>query len=148
MNDRRGLLILGIPLLAGAGLLAVFLLRPGSGWEMPTRRQGSEAPPPAARPNENGGRAAKAPPPAPPVSRTPASEDRIAKATDEARVRSTYQNFRTAVATNNRALLDALRPIILRDRDFAIQLASQDMATATAPSDRDIAEKTLEALRR
>ena len=148
MNNRRGLLILGIPLLAGAGLLAVALLRPGSGPELPQRRQGSEAPPPVARPTESGGRAAKAPPPAPPVNKTPASDDKIAKATDEARVRSTYQNFRTAVATGNRALLDALRPIILRDREFAIQLASQEMATATAPTDREIAERTLEALRR
>jgi len=147
MDDRRGLLILAVPLLAGAGLLAVFLFRAGAGLELPPRRQ-ADAVPAAGRPAERPVPAAAAPPPAPPVSRTPASEDKIAKATDEARVRSTYQNFRTAVATGNRALLDALRPILLRDREFALQMASQELATATSAMDREIAEKTLEALRR
>lgn len=143
MNNRRGLLILGIPVLAGIGLLAVALLRSGSGSELPMRRAQSEV-----RPTESAGSAPTIPPAAPRVSRTPASEEKIAKATDEARVRVTYQNFRTAVATGNRALLDELRPIILRDRDFAIQLANKEMATAPSAVDREIAGRTLEALRR
>jgi len=63
-------------------------------------------------------------------------------------VRSTYQNFRTAVATENRGLQDALKPIVLRDKDVALRLAEQEMKAAVSDVDREIARKTLDALRR
>ena len=139
MENRRGLLILAIPLIAGLALAGVFLLRTGEESSLPVRQERPAEPASVPAPVR-----ASAPRPKP----QPASEEKIAQATDEARVRATYQNFRTAVANRNRSLQDALRPIILRDREFAVRLAQQEMSTAQSEVDRDIARMTLEALRR
>jgi hypothetical protein len=141
MENRRGLLILAIPLIAGLALAGILLLRSGADSSLPVRHE--QASEPASVPATE--------PVRPSASRPkpkPASEEKIAQATDEARVRATYQNFRTAVANRNSAIQDALRPIILRDRDFAVRLAQQEMSTAQSEVDRDIARMTLEALRR
>jgi hypothetical protein len=71
----------------------------------------------------------------------------MVRVTDDARVRSTYHQFRTSVATDNSVLQDALRPVLLRDRDFAARLAQEEISTASTDADRTIARKTLEALR-
>ena len=143
MQNTRGLLILAVPLVAGVVLVSALVLRRSGDPELPrsAKRTTEEPaapvappPPPAAKP--------AGPPP------KPAPEAVIAKATDEARVKSTYQNFRTAIATNNHALQDALRPSLLKERDFAVRLAQQDVTAAPSDLDREIAQKTLEALRR
>ncbi len=141
MENRRGLLILAIPLIAGLALAGIVLLRSGADSSLPVRQERPAEPSSVPTPEPV---RASAPRPKP----QPASEEKIAQATDEARVRATYQNFRTAVANRNRSLQDALRPIILRDREFAVRLAQQEMSTAQSEVDRDIARMTLEALRR
>jgi len=141
MNNARGLLLLAVPLVAGLVLVGALVLRRSEDSVIPrTAKPTVDAPvapvpPPVVR-------TAAAPPP------KPAPDAVIAKATDEARVRSTYQNFRTAVATNNRRLQDALRPSLLQEREFAVRLAQEEMASAPSEIDREIAKKTLEALRR
>jgi hypothetical protein len=144
MMNRRGLLILAVPLVAGLTLAGLALLRPASGPSpLPSRKESAvPLPAPVARTTSPAAPRIQA------VASKPAPDDVLAKATDDARVQSTYQNFRTAIATGNLALQDALRPVVLKDRGVAIRLAERDMADAPSELDRDIARKTLEALRR
>jgi hypothetical protein len=140
--EQKKVLIFGVPALAVALLVGALFLRPHGPVEEKTPRKTEAAPPPQKSAPTAYVPAAPKPPP------KPAPDSEIARATDEARVRSTYQNFRTAVATGNQPLQDALRPIILRDRAFAIDLARKDVSDSPSDLDRDIATKTLEALRR
>jgi hypothetical protein len=77
-----------------------------------------------------------------------APEKTVAARSEEVRVRSTYQNYRTAVATGNSALEQALRPAVLRERETTLAYAQQDLARAQTDLDRDIARKVIEAMRR
>jgi hypothetical protein len=77
----------------------------------------------------------------------PAAPSVTAQAADEARIRSTYQNFRIAIATGNDGLVRALEPVLKRDRDRVLRHAERDLARADSASDRQITLKTLEALR-
>lgn len=96
-----------------------------------------------------------APPPAPRVIATanptyapPASKDLVAVATYEAKVRTTYDNYRTAVATGNGALAEALLPALLRDRAIALRVAKHELRDARTTSDRDVAAQVLNSLER
>src|SRR5436189_1508504 len=70
--------------------------------------------------------AAPPPPPAPKL----APEKSVARAMDEARLKTTYQNYRTALATGNRIQADVLYPVLRRERDAALRIAEQDLAQA------------------
>src|SRR5579859_6877018 len=143
MIDTKKILTWGIPGLAAAVVLGMLLFHAApSDAPSPERMKRDVAPAVVSRAPEVLRTAA--PPPPPPK---PAPEKVIAQATDEARVRSTYQNFRTAVATGNQILQDTLRPIVLRDRDVALRLAKRDLDEAPSDIDRDIAQRTLDALR-
>jgi hypothetical protein len=87
----------------------------------------------------------RAEPPPPPKIDPPQT---VGKAMEDERVRTTFQNFRTAVATGNEALVRALRPILLRSGKQALDLAQEDLSRAQSDLDREIAQKTLEAIRR
>jgi hypothetical protein len=142
MKNARGLLLLAVPLVAGLVLVGALVLRRSEDPAIPRTAKPTVDVPVAPAVPATPVRVASAPPP------KPAPDAVIAKATDEARVRSTYQNFRTAVATNNRRLQDALRPSLLKERDFAVRLAQEELSSAPSEIDREIAQKTLEALRR
>jgi len=86
--------------------------------------------------------ASEAPPPPP-----PAPDKAIAAAVEETSFRATYENYRSAVATGNEDLERALRPVLLRNRSVALRSAQEDLSRATEPVDREISEKTLEALK-
>ncbi len=89
----------------------------------------------------------RAPAPSRPPA-TPAPAEAVGRAAEQARIRATYQNYRTALATGNSRLADALRPTLLRDRDAALRLAEQDLAAASQAIDHEIARKTVEGLSR
>ena len=80
----------------------------------------------------------KAPPPAPP--------DVMAGAVQEARVRSTYQNYRNAVALGHRRLQESFRRALLQDSSLAIQIAEGELAAAKDQTSREIARRALEGL--
>jgi hypothetical protein len=138
MNRRLGL-ILGVPLLGGALVFAAISSRRASEPEHATRKS-------FPAPLHLEGPIQAAPPPRPDPK--PAPEKSISVAMDEARLRTTYQNYRTALATGNRVQADALYPVLVRDRKAALQLAQQDLAQARQDFDRSVAEKAVDALRR
>lgn len=139
--NSRGLMLLAVPLVAGTALISSLALRHSAGPEAAPRPKAAVAAP-VAPPSPAPVR------PASYVPSKPVADSAIAQATDDARVRSTYRNFRTAVATDNRLLQDALLRPLLRDRETAVRLAEQEMTEAPSETDREIARKTLEALRR
>jgi len=83
-------------------------------------------------------------PPERPEKASPDAE--MVKAMDDAQIKSTYGNFRTAVATGNRRLEGVLRPVLLRNKESAVKLAEEDLAQAKSETDRSIAMKALESL--
>lgn len=143
MKMNRGLLLLALPLLAGAALLiAAVSLRPGSPQDTSPQRK--------AAPAETAAR--KSAPPAPSAKPKelpkPAPADALARAADDARIRGSYQNYRTAVATGNTSLQRALEKTLQRDREAALRFAREEVARAQNSRDREIASRTLEALGR
>ncbi len=145
MKTKRGLFVLLAPLGAGALFLAAAVgfrtravdegkvaRKPASG--SAARSDGATLPAPVISVP------ARAPVPAPPGT--------VSAAVDEARLRSTYANYRTAVATGNGPLRDALEKVLRGDRESAVRLAREDLAQAQTSQDREIAQKTVEALRR
>jgi len=78
----------------------------------------------------------------------PAPAEEISKATEEARVKSTYLNYRTAVATGNARIQASLHKVLLRHRDLALKYAQDDLANARESRDQEIAQRTMEALRK
>jgi len=116
------------------------------------RSRSSEAPLPAAGPSSKPAAVRverpvySSPLPPPPPKLAPA--DQVAKGMEDARLQSTYQNFRNAVASGNTVLEDALRKVLARDRQAALKMAQDEVARANAPLDREIAAKTLESLRK
>jgi hypothetical protein len=67
---------------------------------------------------------------------------------DDASLRTTYQNYRTALAVGNQAQAKALYPVLRRERKAALKLAEQDLAQARQEFDRTVAGKAVDALRR
>ena len=138
--NRKTILLLAIPLVGG---LLVF-------GAVAFRERAVAEPPPARKrvgmaPASEGSVHPAAPrPPLP----QPAPEKTIARAMDEARLKTTYQNYRTALATGNRIQADALHPVLMKDRKAALQLAQQDLAQARQDFDRSVAEQAVAALRR
>jgi hypothetical protein len=59
-----------------------------------------------------------------------------------------YQSYRTAVASNNQIVQDALRPALIQEHEIALLFAQEELDRARESYDRDIAQKTLETLRR
>lgn len=135
---RRQLLLI-LPL-AGILALGVSLLRRGGADSKCSPTGKPKAVQPAVRP------APVRPPPI--VITPPASKEVIAMATYEARVQTTIDNFRTAFVTQNVLLQDALRPVLLKDRDTAIRIARRHLETTTADGDRTVARGILDILER
>jgi hypothetical protein len=77
-----------------------------------------------------------------------AAPEEIEREVDPVLFATTYRNFRTAIATDNRALADTLRPTLLRRRKDALRLAEEESAAARTAADRDIVARTIDALRR
>lgn len=77
---------------------------------------------------------------------TPAPPSEVEAAVADARVKSTYNNFRTAIATGNRRLQDALRVQLVPHRTSALKYAQEELARAKTDQDKEIAMKAMEAL--
>ncbi len=135
MGPRRGLLLVGLPIAAGALLLVVALAsRPVAPVSAPRA---------AVKP------AARAAAPNPPTSVTPsrpAPPEVAVAAANDARLRGTYQNYRTAVAMGNRPIQEALSKVLRRDREAAERLAREELVRAQTPRDREMAIRMLEIL--
>jgi hypothetical protein len=69
-------------------------------------------------------------------------------ATDEARVYPLYQDFRTAVALEHNTHRDALYRALGNNKDIALRLAEAELGAAQDETNREIARKTVDALRR
>jgi len=139
MTARKSLLLAGLPALGGLVLLltAGMSHRPSEP-ELGTPRKVRTVQPVLQT----------SPPPSVEATLPPAPAEQIAVAVEDARLRGTYSNFRTAVATGNAVLEESLRKILERDRRAALALAEEELRVAAAPLDREIALKTLESLRK
>jgi hypothetical protein len=82
----------------------------------------------------------------PPIPKR-STDTEVARAAESIRLKSTYQNFRTALATGNGPLQDRLLPILARDRQAVLAIAQESLQTASTENDRILAERTLKALR-
>jgi type IV secretory pathway VirB10-like protein len=87
------------------------------------------------------------PQPKRPRESQPSPPEKLARSMEDARIQSTYQNYRTAVATGNNTLEESLRRTLLRDRERALELAEAELARAATSFDRDVAMKTVNSLR-
>jgi hypothetical protein len=76
----------------------------------------------------------------------PASTEEISQASETVRLKSTFRNYRTAVATGNERLSAALKRVLLRDRREALKLAREELSRSTDGQERELAQKTLESL--
>jgi hypothetical protein len=72
----------------------------------------------------------------------------VASAVSTARIRSTYKNYRMAVASDNTAVQKALLPLLRRERETVMLYARDEFARATSEKSRAIARRTLDALER
>jgi hypothetical protein len=136
---KRSLLLLSGPVLLIALLVTAVALRPGA---LGTAKRAAPPAPEAV---------AAVPADRPPVPRLPgkpAPPETVAKQSEDVRVRSTFANYRTAIATKNTRMADALYPVLLRDRATALKCAEEEVAKATTDFDREIAQQTLNAFRR
>jgi hypothetical protein len=134
--DQKRWLFLGIPL-AGALLLAAAAAVHRTVTLAPSEKTRIAGVAPSAHPPTQ---MKSAPHPAPP--------EVIARATDQVRLRGTYQNFRRAVASQDSGLQKAILPSLLHDRDQAVHLAEEDLARATTDLDRDVARQVISVLRK
>ncbi len=87
----------------------------------------------------------KALPSAPPALRQSSSET-IQRASEDARIRSTYENYRSAVVLENPGLQQALRPVLIRDRAASLKLAQEEYQRASTHEDRQVAQTIMSAL--
>ncbi len=140
MKSIRGLILLAAPVIGAALLVTAHALR-----REPAPSAGNPAPARTAPVRPLAPRPAATHPASPP---RPAPPDVVAQAAEEARVRATYQNYRTALATGNRPLERALHPALLRDREAALKVAEEELARARTDFDRRVALATVESLRR
>jgi hypothetical protein len=142
VRGNRGLLLLALPLLAGLGLV-IALSRRGT----PEREMLAPATRKVSRPSvvESGSGSISAgsvfPSPVPPAKD-------VASAVSTARIRSTYKNYRMAVASDNTAVQKALLPLLRRERETVMLYARDEFARATSEKSRAIARRTLDALER
>jgi hypothetical protein len=136
--NRKTILLLAVPFVGGLLVFGAVALRNGTSVGSGPSRKSS-----AMRVEGSLSPAA----PRPPLPK-PAPEKTIARAMDEARLKTTYQNYRTALATGNRIQADALYPVLMKERKAALQMAQQDLAQARQEFDRSVAEKAVDALRR
>lgn len=139
MDRRRLALLCGVPLV---GLLIVAAA-------LSMRKEGPSTPERAPGRRTSAGSAVAAQV----VARTeprpqPAAEKTVAQQSEVVRIRSTYQSYRTAVATGNSTLAQAILPALARDRSEAVQLAEADLVAAGTDFDRTVARKVLEGLKR
>ena len=141
MDRFRAIALRAMPVLGLALLVGILVSRRESASEAPLRaakRTGQEDR--SAYPMPQVGtlpRKPQPPPPPPPIMPS-----------DEARIYPVYQDFRTAVALGHDAHRDALFSVLSRNRDVALHLAEQELAAAQDELGREIARKTLTALRR
>ena len=78
----------------------------------------------------------------------PAPPHEIAQAVEKAQIRSSYDNYRTAVATGNQPLADSLLRVLGKNREYALECAEEALARAGTARDRSVAQETIQALRR
>ena len=133
----KNVLILAVPLLGATLVVAAMSLRRSTEPEPPRKTAVTarvESP------------VFVAPPPPPVVKLAP--EKTVARAMDDARLKTTYQNYRTALATGNRIQADALYPVLRREKDAALRIAQQDLDHAQEDFDRAVARQAVDALRR
>jgi hypothetical protein len=144
MSPKRGVLLCGLPALGVALLVSAIVLRKQEPPAVQSVRPRTSKP---ALPSPDTEHALPVRPAAPVApKRSPAAV--VVAAAEEARIRGTFQNFRTAVAIGNVPLRDSLGKVLRRDQEAAVKLAQEEVAKAGTDRDRDIASRTLEALRR
>jgi hypothetical protein len=151
VRTRRGLLVLGLPILACVGLfLAARSLRHPESSAVPLKRvvrfvDGVEivesVPVPALRKTSPSAPAARGR-----FVKVPVLD--IATAAEHARIQSTYQNYRTATITKNDDLRKTLLAVLRRDGATAMEFAREDAELAETDSDRAFALRILADLSR
>lgn len=141
MLPKKGLLMLAAPLAAILLLVAAVAAR---------RERPVPGPVPIARPAPAAEATAPLPDaaPPPPKRRARVAPPSTVRISDEARLRTVYQSYRTAVATGDDLLRDTLHETLTRERPAALWLAQEDVESAEEDGQRDLARKTLESLRR
>ncbi len=148
MDTRKKLLVGGIPLLGGAVFLGALFLRSWTPVGPESNTATSKITLATQRPLKmewEGKPSVIAQAVPKPV---PAPEKTIAARSEDVRVRATYQNYRTAIATNNTPLEQALRPVVLRDRELCLSIAQEELAAAQTEMEREVARKVIERMRR
>src|SRR5689334_21196354 len=123
MNSKKGLLILMAPVIAVLLLGAAAIARRETPLAaIPRQAPAAAVPEPVVVPEP-------APPPAP-RRRPAAAPPRTVQISDEARLRTVYQSYRTALATGDKLLSDTLYDTLVRERPAAIWLAQEDLESA------------------
>ena len=61
-------------------------------------------------------------------------------------IRQFYEGYRIALACQDRAVKDSLYPLLLAQREMAVECACEALQSASTPEDRALAEKTLRFL--
>jgi hypothetical protein len=140
MMKVRGILLLCLPLLGGAGLLVAALSRGSnspratSAYSRSARTSGETAR--TESPMETAGSVSAA---------TPSSKAGAA-AVAGARFRTTFKNLRMAIADQNRAAQEALLNALRQDRDAALVYAREELAKAKTDHERQSARRALDLL--
>ncbi len=142
---RRGIALLVVPAV-GVLLLSTALFwrsgdtvpwRLGRGSKSPAEKNTSQTPvPPSKAPPSK----AKLLPPGQPQS--------VAQATNDAYLRTTLNNYRTAVASGNSHLQKPLHQILFANRTKALQLAQDELGRSRRDADRELSQKIVDELRR
>ena len=138
MKSARGLLLLALPVIAAALLGLALLVRGGGPAPARSATRAVSKPDVPRQPVL---------PATAPVRQQPASDDVVARSTEDAYVRSTYQNLKIAVASGNAVVQKALLDVLGPNRTAALRLAEQDLASPRSQNDRDLSLLTLELLR-
>ena len=140
---NRTIALIALPLAAAALLIGVPLLRSRNDEDSSSARRR-----PAPAPTGRSEPVSFPSPAAAPELRTAWPSKDASAAVYDSRVRTTFDNYRAAVSTGNAALMEALRPVLLRDRTTALRLARQDLDRAGTPLERDISSQILDMLER
>jgi len=138
--NQKTILLVAVPLVGGLLVFGALALRDRTDVVSGPARKA------AARTSWSEG-SVRPPPPPTPLPK-PAPEKTIARAMDEARLKTTYQNYRTALATGNRVQADALLPVLRRDRKAVLRMAEGELSQSTQDFDRTVAQQAVDALRR
>lgn len=78
----------------------------------------------------------------------PVSAGVLRQAHSDLRLRSTYRNFRAALATGNRILQENLMAALKQHHTESVKIAEEELAKAVGVREQEINQKALEALRR